>query len=104
SDLKTLMNDSSRSSSAGRGTARWLMSMTVAEVALAIMLVAGAGWLVRGFANLRNTDAGLGSASPLRGTLRRDVRAQFHGRAFDAQNPPGTRQRFVSPGAFTAMG
>ncbi|PYP61389.1 MAG: hypothetical protein DMD26_17610, partial [Gemmatimonadetes bacterium] len=58
SDMKTLMNDSSRSASAGRGTARWLMAMTVAEVALAIMLVAGAGWLVRGFANLRNTDAG----------------------------------------------
>ncbi len=32
--------------------------MTVAEIALAIMLVAGAGWLVRGFANLRNTDLG----------------------------------------------
>jgi predicted permease len=58
SDMKTLMNDSSRSASAGRGTARWLMAMTVAEVALAVMLVAGAGWLVRGFANLRNTDAG----------------------------------------------
>jgi predicted permease len=58
SDMKTLMNDSSRSASAGRGTARWLMAMTVAEVALAIMLVAGAGWLVRGFANLRNTNAG----------------------------------------------
>ncbi|HEY7237272.1 MAG TPA: ABC transporter permease, partial [Gemmatimonadaceae bacterium] len=58
SDMKTLMNDSSRSASAGRGTTRWLMAMTVAEVALAIMLVAAAGWLVRGFANLRNTDAG----------------------------------------------
>jgi putative ABC transport system permease protein len=56
--MKTLMNDSSRSASAGRGTARWLMTMTVAEVALAIMLVAGAGWLVRGFSNLRNADAG----------------------------------------------
>ena len=58
SDMKTMMNDSSRSASAGRGTARWLSAMTVAEVALAIMLVAGAGWLVRGFSNLRNTDAG----------------------------------------------
>ena len=37
--MKTLMNESSRSASAGRGTARWLMAMTVAEVALAIMLV-----------------------------------------------------------------
>jgi predicted permease len=58
SDMKTLMNDSSRSASAGRGTTRWLMAMTVAEVALAIMLVTGAGWLVRGFSNLRHTDAG----------------------------------------------
>jgi len=58
SDMKTLMNDNSRSASAGRGTTRWLMAMTVAEVALAIMMLAGAGWLVRGFANLRQTDAG----------------------------------------------
>jgi predicted permease len=32
--------------------------MTVVEIALAIVLVAGAGWLVRGFANLRSTDLG----------------------------------------------
>ena len=58
SDMKSMMSDSSRSASAGRGTARWLTSMTVAEVALAIMMVASAGWLVRSFSNLRNTDAG----------------------------------------------
>lgn len=57
-DVRTLMSESSRSSSGGRGTARWLSVMTVAEIALAIMLVAGAGWLVRGFANLRGVDAG----------------------------------------------
>jgi predicted permease len=149
SDMKTLMNDSSRSASAGRGTARWLMAMTVAEVALAIMLVAGAGWLVRGFANLRNTNAGfatdkrllfdvsflgprypspdavrqaqqdlvsaianvhgvtgvgLVSNFPMRGRLESSLLAQFHGEAFDPNNPPGTRQRFVSPGLFSAMG
>ena len=32
--------------------------MTVVEIALAIVLVAGAGWLVRGFASLRSTDLG----------------------------------------------
>jgi predicted permease len=32
--------------------------MTVIEIALAIVLVAGAGWLVRGFASLRSTDLG----------------------------------------------
>jgi predicted permease len=58
SDMKAMMNDGSRSASAGRGTTRWLTSMTVAEIALAIMMVASAGWLVRSFSNLRNTDAG----------------------------------------------
>jgi predicted permease len=149
SDMKTLMNESSRSTSAGRGTARWLMAMTVAEVALAVMLVAGAGWLVRGFADLRNTDAGfvnenrllfdvsfigpryqtpeavgqaqldllnalrgirgvedvgLVSSFPMRGALENSLLARFHGEPFDAANPPGTRQRFASPGLFAAMG
>ncbi len=149
SDMKTLMNDGSRSATAGRGTARWLMAMTVAEVALAIMLVAGAGWLVRGFSNLRNTDAGfvtdkhlifdaaflgpryptpdavrqaqldfasairsihgvtdvgLVSAYPTRVRIENSLVVEFHGEPYDAANPPGTRQRFVSPGLFAAMG
>jgi predicted permease len=149
SDMKTLMNDSSRSATAGRGTARWLMAMTVAEVALAIMLVAGAGWLVRGFSNLRNSDAGfvadkrilfdvsflgaryptpdavrqaqidlvgaigtirgvsgagLVSAYPTRSRTENSLVAQFHGEPLDPVNPPGTRQRFVGPGLFAAMG
>jgi predicted permease len=149
SDMKTLMNESSRSASAGRGTTRWLMAMTVTEVALAIMLVAGAGWLVRGFANLRKTDAGfvtdkrlifnaaftgqrfpnfnallqaqvdlvtavqgvrgvtnagLVSAYPMLGRPENSLVAQFHGQPFDAENPPGTRQRSVGPGLFAAMG
>jgi predicted permease len=149
SDMKSMMNDSSRSASAGRGTTRWLTSMTVAEVALAIMMVASAGWLVRSFSNLRNTDAGfiadkrllfdasffgqrypngqavaqahadmlnairsvpgvagvgLVSNYPFSGQLEGSLLAQFHGEPFDAQNPPGTRQRFASPGLFTAMG
>jgi putative ABC transport system permease protein len=57
-DVKSLMNENTRSTTGGRATARWLSVMTVAEIALAIMLVAAAGWLVRGFASLRNTDAG----------------------------------------------
>ncbi|HEX6974581.1 MAG TPA: ABC transporter permease [Vicinamibacterales bacterium] len=57
-DVRTLMNESSRSTSGGRGTGRWLSAMTIVEIALAIMLVAGAGWLVRGFANLRSTNLG----------------------------------------------
>ena len=57
-DVRTLLNETGRSNSGGRATARWLSVMTVAEIALAIMLVAGAGWLVRTFSNLRTIDAG----------------------------------------------
>jgi putative ABC transport system permease protein len=57
-DVRTLMNESTRSATGARGTARWLSMMTVVEIALAIVLVAGAGWLVRGFANLRSTELG----------------------------------------------
>lgn len=148
-DMKALMNDASRSATAGRGTTRWLTAMTVAEVSLAIMLVAGAGWLVRGFANLRNTHAGFvpqqrvlfdvaflgaryrtpaevqqaqlnmeatlrsirGVTSaglvlpyPLSDQPENSLLVQFQGLPFDATNPPGTRARLVSPGAFAAMG
>jgi predicted permease len=57
-DVRTLMNESTRSTTSGGGTSHWLSAMTVIEIALAIMLVAGAGWLVRGFANLRSVDLG----------------------------------------------
>jgi putative ABC transport system permease protein len=64
-DVKTLMNEASRSSSAGRTTARWLGAMTIAQVALAVALVAGAGWLVRAYANLSTVDPGFATAGRL---------------------------------------
>lgn len=64
-DVRTLMGESTRSATGSRGTARWLSAMTVIEIALAIILVAGAGWLVRGFANLRSTDLGFAPAHRL---------------------------------------
>jgi putative ABC transport system permease protein len=64
-DLKTLMNESGRSASGGPKTARMMGVMTVAEVALAVMLVAGAGWLVQSFAKLRSTDPGFQVAGRL---------------------------------------
>jgi putative ABC transport system permease protein len=64
-DVRTLMNEGGRSASAGRGTTRWLRALTVAEVALAVTLVAGAGWLVRSFDNLRTADPGFASSDRL---------------------------------------
>lgn len=60
-NVNTLMNEGGRSGSAGRATAHWLNAMTIAEVALAVTLVAGTGWLVRSFDNLRTTDPGFAS-------------------------------------------
>jgi len=148
-DVRTLMNESGRSASGGRGTARWLNAMTVAQIALAITLVAGAGWLIRGFQNLRATNPGFvaekrlifdvslqgqkyrepaavvagwnalfdrlrnvrgvaavgGTSSfPLRGTQENSLFVQLRGESMDPAQPMGSRQRFVTPGLFAAMG
>jgi predicted permease len=63
--LRTLMNESGRSATAGGGAHRLLRTMVVAEIALAITLVAGAGWLVRSFANLGGADLGFDPARRL---------------------------------------
>ncbi|HEV3140658.1 MAG TPA: ADOP family duplicated permease, partial [Vicinamibacterales bacterium] len=69
-DVRSCMNEGGRTATAGRGTSRIMGAMTVAEVALAITLVAGAGWLVDSFSKLRATD--LGFVAP--GRLIVDVR------------------------------
>ena len=77
-DVKSCMNEGGRTATAGRGTSRLMGAMTIAEVALAITLVAGAGWLVDSFSKLRATD--LGFSAP--GRLIVDVRpnpATFQG-------------------------
>jgi len=71
-DLKALINESGRSTSAGRGTIRMMGVMTVAEVALALMLVAGAGWLVQSFSRLRATDPGFVAEGRLMVDVRPD--------------------------------
>src|SRR2546427_5776341 len=60
-DIKTLMNDGGRTASGGRRTHRALGTMIVAEIALALVIVAGAGWLVRNFQNLQSSRPGFSS-------------------------------------------
>jgi putative ABC transport system permease protein len=148
-DVRALMNEAGRTASGGRATARWLNAMTVAQIALAITLVAGAGWLIRGFQQLRTTNPGfvadkrlvfdvtlqgpkyrdiasvvagwndvfdrlrrlpgvtnVGATSsfPLRGTQENSILLQLRGETMDPSNPMGSRQRFATPGLFTAMG
>lgn len=64
-DLKTLMNDSGRSATGARTQHHLLRTMIISEIALAIVLVAGAGWLVRSFANQQHTDPGFAAEGRL---------------------------------------
>lgn len=57
-DLRGLMNEGARGSSGGPATHRMLHALVVAEVALAVVLTAGAALLVASFRNLQNTDGG----------------------------------------------
>jgi putative ABC transport system permease protein len=64
-DLRTLLNESTRSTSSGVTTSRTMSALAVAEIALAVMIVAGAAWLVQSFARLRAVDPGFVAAGRL---------------------------------------
>jgi putative ABC transport system permease protein len=61
-DIVTLINESNRTTTAGKRPYAAMGAMIVAEISLAVTLVAGAGWLIRSFDNLRRTDPGFRSA------------------------------------------
>jgi putative ABC transport system permease protein len=75
-DARTLLNEGGRSSAPGPGTSRFMSALIVAEIALAIVLTAGTGWLVQSFARLGAVNPGY---TP-QGRLVMSVRP---GRAFD---------------------
>jgi putative ABC transport system permease protein len=58
SGLETLLNESGRSVRGSRNTQRTLRVLIIGEIAVAITLVAGAGWVVKSFANLQAIDPG----------------------------------------------
>jgi predicted permease len=58
SELRGLLSTGGRGGSGGRGEKRLFGALVVAEVALAVVLVIGAGLLVRSYVNLATTDPG----------------------------------------------
>jgi putative ABC transport system permease protein len=58
-DLTTALKDTGRSSTAGKGTQRLRSALVVAEVALAVVLLVGAGLFIGSFARLMRIDLGL---------------------------------------------
>jgi predicted permease len=57
-DVRSLLGNVGRSSAGERGSRSVLSGIVVAEVAMAVLLVASAGWLVRSYANLSDVDPG----------------------------------------------
>ena len=57
-DVRSLVNEGGRGGSAGPWRQRMLGGMVVAEIALAVVVVIGAGLLVRSFDKLRSIDPG----------------------------------------------
>jgi putative ABC transport system permease protein len=73
-NLTRLINEGGRSTSGARGRNRLFGALVVAEVALAVVLVIGAGLLVRSYVNLVSDDPGFVSDRLL--TVRIDVRGR----------------------------
>jgi predicted permease len=92
SGLETLLNESGRSLRGSRATHRTLRLLIVAEIAVAITLVAGAGWVVRSFANLQAIDGGFVD----RGRLVLDVTLPFERYRNFEQLTVWTRTLFAS--------
>jgi putative ABC transport system permease protein len=57
-DIRTLLSEGGRRTTQSLRTSRIMSAMIVAEVALAIVLVAGAGWLIQSFNRLRLINPG----------------------------------------------
>jgi putative ABC transport system permease protein len=83
-DLNEALKDGGRSAS-GAGRHRILRSLVVAEVALSLVLLIGAGLMMRSFMRLQHTNPGLNSENLL--TLRLDL-------PFAKYNAPGKLQVF----------
>jgi predicted permease len=62
--------------SAGAGRQRLQGTLVIAEVALAVILLVGAGLILRGFQNLRSTDLGFKSSNLL--TMRMDPKGESY--------------------------
>lgn len=99
-DLKTVLNEHGRRTTSSAATSRMMSGMIVAEVALAIALVAGAGWLIQSFARLRATEPGFATT----GRLVIDVRpTRSFASASDMQAWSDEMQRRVRAAAGDAL-
>jgi predicted permease len=82
-DLSGLINQSGRSNAVGPGRSRTFGALVVAEIALAVLLVIGAGLLVRSYSELTSTDPGFDPGRMLTLVLNVPGRLDPSGVTFD---------------------
>jgi predicted permease len=66
-----VLKEQGRAASAGKGRQRFQSGLVIAEIALALVLLIGAGLMIRGFRRLQGTDLGVKTGNLL--TLRLDL-------------------------------
>lgn len=84
-DLTTALKDTGRSSTASRGTQRLRGALVVAEIALAVVLLVGAGLFIGSFAKLTSVDLGF----DYRRLLSMNVNVAVVDERFDLANAQG---------------
>jgi putative ABC transport system permease protein len=111
--LRTVINKGGRGGALGRAEFRVFGAVVIAEIGLAVMLVTGAGLLLRSYINLTSTDPGFDSSRilsvrlnathlpiDLRATRRDDGKFEFSGtgyqRIIDFYNELTTRIRAIN--------
>jgi putative ABC transport system permease protein len=57
-DVQALLADGGRSASSSRGATRVLNALVAVEISLAVALIAGSGWVVRGYTNVTSAQTG----------------------------------------------
>ncbi len=86
SQLRTLINEAGRSGVGGRS--RVFGSLVVVEIALAVLLVIGAGLLIRSYANLTATDPGFDAGRALTLFMNVSGRVDIAFEGMDADDRP----------------
>ncbi len=76
---QSALQDGSRGASAGRSSARLRSLLVVAEVAIAVVMLCGAGLLLRSFAHLSAVDPGFSTRNALSLTVSLAGQAEFTG-------------------------
>ncbi len=87
-DLRSLINESGRGTPGRPGRQRTFSALVVTEVALAVVLVIGAGLLVRSYVNLTTSDPGFNPERALTVTMNVSPRMDMTRVRFDAQGRP----------------